>query len=49
MALIYEARHFILKTLDQLHVRAATAVIVPDPKVAVEDRTGSRPNRRSNW
>lgn len=40
MALIYEARHFILRTLDQPHVsRSDGGHIVIDPKVAVEDRT----------
>lgn len=39
MALIYEARHFILKTLDQPHVsRSDGGHVVIDPKVAV-DRT----------
>lgn len=40
MALIYEARHFVLRTLDQPHVsRSDGGHIVIDPKVAVEDRT----------
>lgn len=40
MALIYEARHFILRTLDQPHVsRSDGGHIVIDPRVAVEDRT----------
>ena len=40
MAVIYEARHFVLRTLDQPHVsRADGGHIVIDPKVAVEDRT----------
>jgi diadenosine tetraphosphate (Ap4A) HIT family hydrolase len=40
MALIYEARHFILRTLDQPHVsRSDGGHIVIDPKIAVEDRT----------
>lgn len=40
MALIYEDRHFILKTLDQPHVsRSDGGHVVIDPKVAVEDRT----------
>lgn len=40
MALIHEARHFILKTLDQPHVsRSDGGHVVIDPKVAVEDRT----------
>lgn len=40
MALIFEARHFILRTLDQPHVsRSDGGHIVIDPRVAVEDRT----------
>jgi len=40
VAVIYEARHFVLRTLDQPHVsRADGGHIVIDPKVAVEDRT----------
>lgn len=40
MALVYEARHFILKTLDRPHVsRGDGGHIVIDPKVPVEDRT----------
>ena len=40
MALIYEARHFVLKTLAQPHVsRNDGGHIVIDPKVPVEDRT----------
>jgi diadenosine tetraphosphate (Ap4A) HIT family hydrolase len=40
MAVIYEARHFVLRTLDQPHVsRSDGGHIVIDPKVAVEDRT----------
>ena len=40
MAVIYEARHFVLRTLDQPHVsREDGGHIVIDPKVAVEDRT----------
>lgn len=40
MAVIYEARHFVLRTLDQPHVsRQDGGHIVIDPKVAVEDRT----------
>lgn len=40
MAVIYEARHFVLRTLDQPHVaRADGGHIVIDPKIAVEDRT----------
>lgn len=40
MAVIYEARHFVLRTLDEPHVsRADGGHIVIDPKVAVEDRT----------
>lgn len=40
MAVIYEAQHFVLRTLDQPHVsRADGGHIVIDPKVAVEDRT----------
>lgn len=40
MALIYEARHFVLRTLDQPHVsRGDGGHIVIDPKIAVEDRT----------
>jgi diadenosine tetraphosphate (Ap4A) HIT family hydrolase len=38
--MIYEAQHFILKTLDQPHVsRSDGGHVVIDPKVAVEDRT----------
>lgn len=38
--MIYEARHFVLRTLDQSHVsRSDGGHIVIDPKVAVEDRT----------
>jgi diadenosine tetraphosphate (Ap4A) HIT family hydrolase len=37
---IYEARHFVLRTLDQPHVsRSDGGHIVIDPKVVVEDRT----------
>jgi len=37
---IYEARHFVLRTLDQPHVsRSEGGHIVIDPKVVVEDRT----------
>ena len=40
MAVIYEAQHFVLRTLDQPHVsRADGGHIVIDPKIAVEDRT----------
>ena len=40
MAVIYEARHFVLRTLEQPHVsRSDGGHIVIDPKVAVEDRT----------
>lgn len=40
MALVYEARHFILKTLDRPHVsRSDGGHVVIDPKVVVEDRT----------
>ncbi len=40
MAVIYEARHFVLRTLDQPHVsREDGGHIVIDPRVAVEDRT----------
>lgn len=40
MAIIYEARHFVLRTLDQPHVsREDGGHIVIDPRVAVEDRT----------
>lgn len=46
MALIYEARHFILKTLDQPHVsRNDGGHVVIDPKVAVEDRTQLTPEQ----
>lgn len=46
MALIYEARHFILKTLDQPHVsRSDGGHVVIDPKVAVEDRTRLSPEQ----
>lgn len=38
--MIYEARHFVLRTLDQPHVsRSEGGHIVIDPKVVVEDRT----------
>ncbi len=38
--MIFEARHFVLRTLDQPHVsRSDGGHIVIDPKVAVEDRT----------
>ncbi|MEN9784447.1 MAG: hypothetical protein RJA24_1790 [Pseudomonadota bacterium] len=40
MAVIYEAQHFVLRTLDHPHVsRADGGHIVIDPKYAVEDRT----------
>jgi diadenosine tetraphosphate (Ap4A) HIT family hydrolase len=40
VAVIYEARHFVLRTLDQPHVsRSDGGHIVIDPKVVVEDRT----------
>ncbi len=40
MAGVYEARHFVLKTLDRPHVsRGDGGHIVIDPKTAVEDRT----------
>jgi len=40
MALVYEVRHFTLKTLDQPHVsRSDGGHVVIDPKVAVEERT----------
>lgn len=40
MAIIYEARHFVLRTLDQPHVsREDGGHIVIDPRVVVEDRT----------
>ncbi len=46
MALVYEARHFILKTLDQPHVsRSDGGHIVIDPKLAVEDRTQLTPEQ----
>ena len=46
MALIYEARHFILKTLEQPHVsRSDGGHVVIDPKVAVEDRTQLSPEQ----
>ncbi|MBX3649873.1 MAG: hypothetical protein KF771_00700 [Burkholderiales bacterium] len=46
MALVYEARHFILKTLEQPHVsRSDGGHIVIDPKVAVEDRTQLTPEQ----
>lgn len=46
MALIYEARHFIIKTLDQPHVaRSDGGHVVIDPKVAVEDRTQFTPEQ----
>ncbi|MBY0271164.1 MAG: hypothetical protein K2X06_14940 [Burkholderiales bacterium] len=46
MALIYEARHFILKTPDQPHVsRSDGGHVVIDPKVTVEDRTQLSPEQ----
>lgn len=46
MALIYEARHFILKTLDQPHVsRNDGGHVIIDPKIAVEDRTQLSPEQ----
>ncbi len=46
MALVYEARHFILKTLDQPHVsRSDGGHVVIDPKIAVEDRTQLTPEQ----
>jgi diadenosine tetraphosphate (Ap4A) HIT family hydrolase len=40
VAVVYEARHFVLRTLDQPHVsRGDGGHVVIDPKVAVEDRT----------
>lgn len=40
MAIIFESRHFILKTLAQPHVsRSDGGHIVIDPRVTVEDRT----------
>lgn len=46
MALVYEARHFILKTLDQPHVsRGDGGHVVIDPKLAVEDRTQLTPEQ----
>lgn len=40
MAVIYETRHFVLRTLDSPHVsRNDGGHIVIDPRVAVEDRT----------
>jgi len=40
VAIIYEARHFVLRTLDQPHVsREDGGHIVIDPRVALEDRT----------
>ncbi len=46
MALIYEARHFVLKTLDQPHVsRGDGGHIVINPKIAVEDRTQLSPEQ----
>lgn len=40
MAVIHEARHFVLRTLDLPHVsREDGGHIVIDPKIAVEDRT----------
>lgn len=38
--MIFEAQHFVLRTLDQPHVsRSDGGHVVIDPKVAVEDRT----------
>jgi len=46
VALVYEARHFILKTLDQPHVsRSDGGHVVIDPKIAVEDRTQLSPEQ----
>jgi diadenosine tetraphosphate (Ap4A) HIT family hydrolase len=46
MALVYEARHFVLRTLDQPHIsRSDGGHIVIDPKVAVEDRTQLTPEQ----
>lgn len=46
MALIFETRHFILKTLDQPHVsRSDGRHVVIDPKVTVEDRTQLSPEQ----
>jgi diadenosine tetraphosphate (Ap4A) HIT family hydrolase len=46
MALIYEARHFVLKTLDRPHVsRSDGGHVVIDPKVPVEDRTQLTPEQ----
>ena len=46
MALVYEARHCILKTLDQPHVsRSDGGHVVIDPKVTVEDRSQFTPEQ----
>ncbi len=46
MALVYEARHFTLKTLEQPHVsRSDGGHIVIDPRIAVEDRTQLTPEQ----
>lgn len=46
MALVYEARHFVLKTLDRPHVsRGDGGHVVIDPKVPVEDRTQLTPEQ----
>ena len=46
MALVYEARHFILKTLDRPHVsRSDGGHVVIDPKLPVEDRTQLTPEQ----
>lgn len=46
MALVYEARHFVLRTLDQPHIsRSDGGHIVIDPKMAVEDRTQLTPEQ----
>lgn len=46
MAVIFEARHFVIKTLTQPHVsRSDGGHMVIDPKVAVEDRTQLTPEQ----
>lgn len=46
MALVYEARHFILKTLARPHVsRSDGGHLVIDPKIAVVDRTQLSPEQ----
>lgn len=46
MALIYAARHFIVRTLDRPHIaRSDGGHVVIDPKIPVEDRTQLSPEQ----